>query len=239
MRKAGFESADIISTLNFVDMDRFVPRGPLPERPRRALVFSNYANLDGYAEILHNKCEAVGVALDIAGMNSGAPSNTPQNTLRNYDLVFAKGRCAIEALAVGCAVIPCDRQGVGPLVTPLSYEGLRRRNFGWSTLTNAHASEFVDQQIAAYDHRLAADVSARIRREASLTEAINLLELIYRNAIAAPEASNAWSRESLIADIHQRLAPDLANADRRYDPATRAAMILPALIPTRAGRKRG
>ena len=106
MRKAGFESADIISTLNFADMDRFVPRGPLPERPRRALVFSNYANLDGYAEILHKKCEAVGVALDIAGMNSGAPSNTPQNTLRNYDLVFAKGRCAIEALAVGCAVIP-------------------------------------------------------------------------------------------------------------------------------------
>src|SRR5437660_11738141 len=30
--------------LNFVDLERFRPRGPLPERPERALVFSNYAD---------------------------------------------------------------------------------------------------------------------------------------------------------------------------------------------------
>src|SRR6266480_1442836 len=31
---------------NSVDLERFQPRGPLPARPRRALMFSNYAEVD-------------------------------------------------------------------------------------------------------------------------------------------------------------------------------------------------
>ena len=40
----------------------------------------------------------------------------PEAILGDYDLVFAKARAAMEAMATGCAVILCDRVGAGPLV---------------------------------------------------------------------------------------------------------------------------
>src|SRR5262245_21225024 len=41
---AGLPADRVRVVYNSVDLDRFVPRGPLPDRPRRALLFSNYAN---------------------------------------------------------------------------------------------------------------------------------------------------------------------------------------------------
>jgi hypothetical protein len=64
---------------------------------------------------------------------AGAGSATrwpPEGLLPHYDLVFAKGRCALEALAVGAAVVLCDASGLGPLVTAAELDGLRARNFG-------------------------------------------------------------------------------------------------------------
>lgn len=53
--------------------------------------------------------------------------------LGGYDLVFAKARCALEAMAVGCAVVLCDVGGLGPLVTRAQVQHLRRWNFGRRT----------------------------------------------------------------------------------------------------------
>jgi hypothetical protein len=36
-----------------------------------------------------------------------------QEVLGRYDLVFAKAKCAIEAMVVGAAVIVCDANGLG------------------------------------------------------------------------------------------------------------------------------
>ncbi len=47
----------------------------------------------------------------------------PEDHLSDYDLVFATGRSAIEALASGCRVVIWDGGIVGPLVTS---EGLWR-----------------------------------------------------------------------------------------------------------------
>ena len=40
-----------------------------------------------------------------------------------YDIVFAKARAAIEAMAVGAAVIVCDFDGVGPMVSTENVDG--------------------------------------------------------------------------------------------------------------------
>jgi len=50
----------------------------------------------------------------------GATFEQPEEVLPNYDLVFAVGRAAIEAMAIGCAVIVADAYGLGGLVTPVS-----------------------------------------------------------------------------------------------------------------------
>src|SRR5258705_543164 len=83
---------------------RFRPRAPLPERPRRALVFANEASEAPQVPAIRRVCEARGIALDAAGVSSRNILSWPEMALPAYDLVFARGRAALEAMAVGAAV---------------------------------------------------------------------------------------------------------------------------------------
>ena len=50
----------------------------------------------------------------------------PERVLGRYDIVFAKAKAAMEAMAVGAAVVLCDFGGVGPMVTWADFDRLRR-----------------------------------------------------------------------------------------------------------------
>jgi Glycosyltransferase Family 4 len=192
---------------NFVDLDRFRPRPSLPPTPRRALVLSNYATADGYARIIGGACADAGIALDIVGEAHGNPTDAPEALLQEYDLVFAKGRTALEALTVGCAVILADAAGSGPLVTSANVDRLRTRNFGIRELQNPHATAWYAREIAAYAANDAACVSARTRTNAGLEPAIDRLLAIYAAAMTGHRetagASQATARH--LARIALRL----------------------------------
>ena len=66
--------------------------------------------VDTVAELGHADVEEVGA-------NLGRIVPEPETILGQYDVVFAKGRCAWEAMACGVAVVVCDTWGIGPLVT--------------------------------------------------------------------------------------------------------------------------
>src|SRR5262249_55428078 len=120
--------------LNFVDLERFRPRGPLPRRPACALAFSNYVSEGTYLGALREACEQAGISLDVLGIASGNLSANPEEILGAYDLVFAKARSAIEAMAIGAAVVLCDAAGAGEIVTTANFDRLRPLNFGIRTL---------------------------------------------------------------------------------------------------------
>jgi hypothetical protein len=181
------EKVDLL--LNFVDVDRFRPRQPLPRRPARALVLSNGATLHNYTRAIAKACEDAGITLDVIGREVGNASTAPEALLAGYDLVFAKARTALESLAVGCATVITDVIGAGPLVTPENYPALRARNFGVRELQHAHDPAWYAEQIARYDPTAAAVVSARVRVEAALEPAIDRLLEIYASAIASPPGS--------------------------------------------------
>lgn len=166
--------------LNFVDLERFIPRRPLPSKPQRALVFSNYASEENYTGAVREACAQGGIALDVVGLKAGTASPQPEKLLGQYDLVFAKARCALEALAVGTAVVLCDQAGTGPMVTTAELERLRRLNFGIRALQERPDVSVLKREIARYDSADAAEVSRRIRaasgREAAVDEIIALYE---------------------------------------------------------------
>jgi hypothetical protein len=182
--EAGIHPDRIEVIYNFADLKRFVPREALPARPRRALVFSNYAGEDNYLPIIRQACNAAGLELDVAGGRSGRPCPHPENLLPGYDLVFAKARAAIEALAVGCAVITCDTSGFGSMVTTRNLEVLRPLNFGFRTLTQPMTLEVVAKEIAGYNALDAEEVSRRVRTLAGLEEALDQLLAVYQQVIA-------------------------------------------------------
>jgi Glycosyltransferase Family 4 len=229
VREEGLSPERIELLLNFVDLDRFRPRPPLPARPARALIMSHAATAGGYARSIRAACEAAGIAVDIVGAAAGNSTDAPEMLLPEYDLVFAKGRTALEALAVGCATVLADAAGAGPLVTPDNYDSLRGRNFGIRELTRRHDVAWYRAQIAPYCAQMAAQVSERVRAEAGMDPAIARLLDIYSAAIAAPPGPGDTSRA---AAIHcSRIALPLKQA---YGLSDRIRMVAGELEQARA-----
>lgn len=167
--------------LNSVDLNLFQPRGALPQHPKRALVFSNTSNRQLPA--VREACRASGVELDVIGFDSGNSCAHPELALPAYDIVFAKARCALEAMAVGTAVVLCDAVGVGPLVTTSDFEKLRQMNFGHRTLQQPHKVETILREIARYDSTDAQEVSRRVRATAGRDLLISEIIKLYQKVI--------------------------------------------------------
>jgi glycosyl transferase family 4 len=169
--------------LNFVDLRRFQSRAPLPTPPQRSLVFSNYAREETYVKIVREACARFDLSVDVAGSSSKTATTTPERLLPQYDLVFAKARSALEAMAVGNAVILCDDAGCGAMVSTDNFDQLRLLNFGMRTLQAPITVENLTKQIARYDPQESAKVSEEVRRQAGLDHATDQLVELYENVI--------------------------------------------------------
>ena len=170
--------------LNAIDMERFQPRPALPAKPRRALLFSNYAADHTHLPAVRKACRRMGLSLDVVGRAAGTETPRPETVLPQYDVVFAKARCALEALAVGCATILCDVVGAGPMVTTRNLDELRRMNLGQKALTSPLHAEQIIAEIERYDAADAALVSERVRKEASFADSIHRWTRMYEAVLA-------------------------------------------------------
>ncbi|TMA27282.1 MAG: hypothetical protein E6J87_21375 [Deltaproteobacteria bacterium] len=181
---------------NAVDLGRFQPRGPLPARPRRALAFGHVLDAASLA-CLERVCSDRGILLARAGAGVGGELSTPEVSLGEHDLVFAKGRCALEAMAVGAAVVVCGPGGVGALVTSAEMDALRPLNFGRRSYRLPFDAEHLGAQVDRYDARDAEDVSRRIRSlvglDALCAAFVEVYEAVVEEQRAAPPL---WQKES-------------------------------------------
>ena len=112
-----------------IDTWRFTVRPPLPPRPRRLTVLSNYL----YGERLETVRRAaaeMGMKFTLIGSSEGGePTLSPEEGLRRSDIVLALGRSALEAMACGCAVYVFSYFASDGWVTEDSYPALERDGF--------------------------------------------------------------------------------------------------------------
>ncbi len=187
VQREGISADDVRIVGNAVDLDRFPPRDKLPPRPRRALIFSNSVREDNVLPALRAGCDRAGLPVDCVGASVGASSAAPEQLLGRYDIVFAKARCALEAMAKGAAVVLCDSFGFGGMVTTQNVNELRRLNFGRRALVDTPVTpERVAAAIAEYSADDAGEVSRRIRAIASLDALLDELIPIYRRIADTP-----------------------------------------------------
>jgi hypothetical protein len=166
----------------------------------------------------------------------GRPTARPEDALGGYDVVFAKAKAALEAMAVGCAVILCDFAGAGPLVTAHRFAALEPANFGFEALRERLSPEVLGRQLDGYDPEDAARVRDLVRSRASLEDAARRLVAIYRevvaeHAAAAPDPIAARARRARPAEPRLRLHAVLAWAWRRLGGVRR--LLLERLPGTR------
>ena len=179
------ERAHVVS--QFVDLDRFQARPPLPASPRRAVVLCNHTKENEYLSAAREACARRGLTLDAYGAGVGKTCERPEEVLRDYDVVFAKGRAALEAAAIGTAVVVYWWRRVGPVVTTDNLEQLRADGFGLRSmsaqLTPEEFGRHIEQALTGYDAADAAEVSRRVRANASRNAAIKELLNIYNAVI--------------------------------------------------------
>lgn len=187
--------------LNAVDLHRFALRKPLPDSPKRALFFSSYLKVGTDLDLLRGACLAAGIELDFAGPSVGSTIIHPEEVLGEYDLVFARGRCALEALAAGCAVILFSWMGLGPMVTIGQVRELREWNLGVRCLQEQPTLTGIASQIARYDPADARSVTEFIRSVASIESAVTEYVCLYEEVL-----SEAGSVSTSIEEAVEALA---------------------------------
>lgn len=186
--ESGIAEERVEVILNSVDLEQFLPRTPLPAQPARALVFSNNAKETTHLGAIREACRRRGLTVDVIGSDAGNVASRPQDVLGQYDIVFAKGRCALEAMAVGSAVIVCDFLGAGPMVTTKELDRLRRLNFGLRAQREKLDADVLEKEIGRYDPADASTVSQRIRSMAGRDSAIDQIVATYEEVISEFEA---------------------------------------------------
>jgi hypothetical protein len=200
-----------------------MPRGsPLSGKPRRAAVFHKSKR---HLDVLSAACEARGISLKRIGAKGDLPH--PELELADFDLVFATGRSAIEALCAGCAVILCDPQGMGGLVTLSNFQHFRRHNFALRALAMPMRLEALLAEIDRFDAVEAGQTSALTRREACFERCLDRYLDLYGQAIERAQAE-PWPdtdyRDALGAFLHEYL-PRKPNHPRWSFPGKREALL--------------
>jgi hypothetical protein len=169
---------------NAVDLSRFKPRSPLPVKPRRAAIFSNYASKRTHASAVMKACQSLGIALDVIGKASNTVTAKPEEVLPAYDLVFAKAMCALESMAIGSAVVLCDFAGLGAMVNCANFSEFRKLNFGAGTLVRPLDPQLIAAEIQNYDAQEAKLVSELARKQAKLSNAAVEWVELYNEVLA-------------------------------------------------------
>ncbi len=181
----GILEQDIEVIYNFVDIERFQQRSPLPLKPRSALIFSNYAGDNQLVDAIRAACARAGIEkVDVVGAGSGNVVNHPEKILTGYDVVFAKARCALEAMATGCAVIVADFSGLGGMVTTDNVAGMRKLNFGFRTMQSSRVNEeSIFRELQNYSAGNAKQVSDWIRNDGNMSIAIDKWLRVYERVL--------------------------------------------------------
>lgn len=204
--------------LNTVNVDRFATVRRLPERPSRALFFNYRHTLDSATVLAATAAaERCGLSLDVVGNVRERQIQAPETVLPTYDIVFASGVSAIDALASGCAVVVLGRTSCGELVLPDNYARYRRANFSIAVNSPPPDAVAIEAQLRRYSADACAHVSAQLRRDADHRAALPVLEALYQQAIKRHLEAGADPRADLqaMAAYLQRLTPLVALTDAR------------------------
>ncbi len=173
----------------------------MPPDSQCALVFTNTsAPSDPSVETIRCACRRFGIErIDVTGLTAGNPVAAPEKLLGGYDLVFAKARCALEAMATGCAVIVADIAGLGGYVSTDNVADMRRLNFGVRTMQQATVTEeTILRELDRYDAMDAEQVSNYIRAQADMETAVDRWLSVYERTLAGHKDSG--KREDMCAD---------------------------------------
>jgi glycosyltransferase involved in cell wall biosynthesis len=178
--------SDISVVPNGVDMRRFRPRdGAPPARLARALFYNSRHEPDSpTVRAVRTATQRRGIEIDFVGTRFGQLADAPETLLPQYDVAFASGLSAIEAMACGCAVVILGRTSCGELVRPGNFDRYRGVNFTIAVNSPEPCAEAIGAELDRYIPDETAATSARARLDGDFDRMVEALIPVYERAIA-------------------------------------------------------
>lgn len=201
---------------NGFDSRRFSRVRPATDRSGKALVFHNSIRPQSPAwNALRDACEASGLSLHGIGREFGEMIDDPEHHLPDYDLVFASGRCALEAIACGCAVIPVSADTMAARVHPGILDALVDLNFCPDPSHRPIQAGRLRMEIESIRPEETAAVTERIRQDHSTESVAERLLEIYRSVVETGFDPDPTSELMALGKYLGSLAERVAGVDAR------------------------
>ena len=217
-------------TVSFADGARI----PIADVPRRAVAVSR--RMKYLPPRLAAACSAAGIEFDWLG-GPGRESADAREEMRTHDIVFAVGRTALEAMALGRAVFVVDDTSQGGWVRPDTHRSLEAD--GFTGFGHQGPQEELGAALAAYDPGLGQQArSLAIQHHAVQHHVASLVALYTRVADRAGAAQPAPGLELLAAERFAFEARAVRAEWRLAEEARRAAELETELARMTARRDR-
>lgn len=164
---------------NFVDLSRFTAGRALGEKPRRALLLTNYFKPD---KLLEEACKIAGVELKAIGAPGESVWNV-EDYLNWADVVITSARGALQALAMGRATVVYRPAGSDGLITPANFEASMAYNLSGRAFANHYDEHGLAAQLTAYKVAEVQQLQQVVRSEFSLEQIADNLLAIYQQTL--------------------------------------------------------
>jgi glycosyltransferase involved in cell wall biosynthesis len=218
--ESNINPAGIEVLLNGVDLKRFTTVRTPPPRPTRAAFFnSRHEQNSETVSAVTDAARKKGLDLEFFGMGFGVMMPAPEKTLPVYDIVFASGRSAIEALACGCAVVTLGRTSCGELVRSGNFDRLRQANFAIAVNSPPPSADRIAAELDGFSPEDCAAVTRRLRAEASFEGTIDTLLPLYDEVIARHRTAELNLQDEVLATSRylRKIVPLIKQTDRMLD----------------------
>jgi glycosyltransferase involved in cell wall biosynthesis len=169
----------------FFDDDRFKPKEAISPKPRSALIFNNALRpQDPLVKAIETACRERSILVSAIGNNFQQSVRDPQLVLPRFDIVFAVGRSALEAMACNCAVIACDASGLAGMMLPGDAQTGHKNKLGLKArIPQKITPEDIGAQIDLYDPQNIHALGEEVRRKRTLSHAVESFTHIYEEAL--------------------------------------------------------
>lgn len=210
-----------------IDLNRFSPRGPVHDEPRRVLLMGNYLR-GGQRDHLLRVCRELGLEHTQVGAHGSAATPHPESIMGDADIVVGYGRSALEGMACGRAVFVYDHSGGDGWVTAESYSALEADGFAGTATPAASDLDSLRHALAGYRAEMGA-VGRELARKHhdARRHGVEMAELLARLAPPGARESRAaldeisrvlrsqWQSDGLAASM----ALEAQEARERLDAA--------------------
>lgn len=182
--------------LNAVDIEHFKSFRALSDKPRKAIAFAKNKE---HVNAITTACAARKIEVAFIG---GAVDNIvadPAIAMNDCDLVFASALSAMEAMAMGRAVIVCDGRGVAGFCTPQRFKEWRALNFGLFSFKWPPVASQILYEIDMYDKKSANQVTQLLRSEGGLESQYDQLIALYDEILLEATSTTIDDASSRVA----------------------------------------